>query len=176
MVNEKNTDHSATKQSRVTITDKKQVAKKGKSMMEFISAVAAFLKLEEYHLADWLYFGALTWALICIFIGQRTGKLNVWDMVTATDANGVVHTDGRKFQELGAFVVMTVGFSHLVVTGKITEWYAGIYVSAFVTARWLRDREQRLNREMGLKYANGGDGDKDDDDEKEDAAPPPKKP
>ena len=43
---------------------------------------------------------------------------------------------------------MTIGFSYLVVQGKLTEFYAAIYVGAFVTARIFRDREQRLNRKI----------------------------
>lgn len=110
-----------------------------------MTEIIAMLKLGEYYFADWVYLATLTWVVVCLALGHRQGKINLWELVTAVDRAGIDRTDGRKFYECGAFVVMTVGFSHMVLQGKLTEWYAGIYVAAFVTARWLRDREKRLN-------------------------------
>jgi len=81
----------------------------------------------------------------CLYRGHRAGHINLWEVVTATDKRGITRTDSRKMFEAGAFVVMTIGFAYLVVQGKLTEVYAAIYVGAWVTARYLRDREQRLN-------------------------------
>jgi len=45
---------------------------------------------------------------------------------------------------------MTLGLWYLVVHDKITEFYVLAYLGAFVTARFLRDREQRLNRQIDI--------------------------
>jgi len=118
----------------------------------FIERINKTLKLDEYFIADWLYLALLLTAILCLWRGQRAGVIDLWDTVRTTkkgqDGQYRTYTDGRKLFEVGAFVVMTCGFSYLVIQGKLTEFYAVIYVSAFVTARSLRDREQRLNRAL----------------------------
>ena len=99
-----------------------------------------------YWAADYIYVLTLLVVVACLYRGQRDKHINLWDCVTATDKTGVRRTDSRKLWEAGAFVVMTVAFAYLIVQNRMTEWYAFIYVAAFVAARSLRDREQRLNR------------------------------
>ena len=110
---------------------------------------AAFFK--GYVLADAIYVVVLLIVVACLWRGQHKGKIDLWDLVTATGKQGTVRTDARKLFEVGAFVVMTVGFSYLLLIGRMSEFYAGIYVGAFVGARYLRDREQRLNKQMDMK-------------------------
>lgn len=102
--------------------------------------------LGGYWAADYIYILILCVVVLCMYRGQRQGHINLWDCVTTTAKDGTTRTDARKFMEVGAFVVMTVGFSYLVVQDKLTEFYAAIYISAFVAARSMRDREQRLNK------------------------------
>lgn len=95
-----------------------------------------------------VYSVVLVVVVLCLFRGQRSGAINLWDLVTATDRTGSTRTDGRKFFECGAFVVSTVAFSYLVVVDNLTEVFLTVYMGAWVTARFLRDREQRLNRQI----------------------------
>lgn len=95
-----------------------------------------------------VYLAALVTVVLCLYRGQRQGHINLWDLATSTDKNGATRTDGRKFFECGAFVVSTVAFSYLVVVDRLTEVFLMAYMSAWVTARFLRDREQRLNRQI----------------------------
>lgn len=96
-------------------------------------------------LAPAIYVAILLCLVLCLARGHRTGEINLWELVTATDRGGNKRTDGRKLFETGAFVVMTTAFAYWALVGRLTEWYALIYVGAFVAARSLRDREQRLN-------------------------------
>jgi hypothetical protein len=95
--------------------------------------------------APWIYVATLVALVLCLARGQRKGEINLWDLVTATDRQGQKRTDGRKLFETGAFLVMTTAFAYWALIDRLTEWYALIYVGAFVAARSLRDREQRLN-------------------------------
>ncbi len=99
-----------------------------------------------YWAADYIYVLTLLIVIMCLYRGQREKHINLWDCVTSTDKEGKKRTDSRKLIEMGAFVVMTIGFAYFVVDEQLTEFYSLIYVGAFVTARTLRDREQRLNK------------------------------
>lgn len=101
---------------------------------------------DVYWPADYIYVLILIVIVACLYRGHRNGNINLWEIITATDRAGVTRTDARKLFEAGAFVIMTIAFAYLVVQDKLTEFYAAIYVGAFVTARIFRDREQRLNR------------------------------
>lgn len=70
-----------------------------------------------------------------------------WDYITSTDKQGNTRFDPRKTFEFGAFWVSTVWGSVMVYQEKFTEWFFVGYMSAWVAARFLRDREQRLNRD-----------------------------
>jgi hypothetical protein len=98
------------------------------------------------HIVAAFYFIALLLAALCLARAHRESKINLWDMVTATDRAGKERTDGRKMFETGAFFVMTLTFAVLTVTAKLTEWYALIYVGAWVTARIFRDKAQMQQR------------------------------
>lgn len=104
--------------------------------------------LEAYWPADYIYVSVLVIIVLCLYRGHRQGHINLWEIVTATDKQGQVRTDSRKLFEAGAFVVMTIGFAYLVVQDKLSEFYAAIYVGAFVTARIFRDRERRLEKAL----------------------------
>lgn len=116
----------------------------------FVTRIGRALKLDEYFIADWLYLAVLMTAVLCLWRGHRTERIDLWDTIR-TKKGDATYTDPRKLFEVGAFVVMSCGFSYMVIQGKLTEWYAGIYVAAFVTARYLRDREQRLNKALDVQ-------------------------
>ena len=66
------------------------------------------------------------------------------DLLTSTDRKGKVRFDARKCFEAGAFLTTTWAFVFLTAQGKLTEFYMISYVGAWVVARSMRDREQRL--------------------------------
>jgi hypothetical protein len=76
------------------------------------------------------------------------------DLITAMDKAGKIRFDARKCFEAGAFAVSSWGFIYLTLAGKLTEWFFIGYMAAWTTARFLRDREQRLSRNGG----SNGDG------------------
>lgn len=118
--------------------------------IEIINRLNSGLKLGEYYVADWLYLAMLVTAVLCLYRGHRSGAVNLWDVIRTTK-DGHQYVDPRKLFEAGAFVVTTVAFSHMTIQGKLNEWFVITYLGAFVTARYLRDREQRLNKEIDLK-------------------------
>ena len=69
-----------------------------------------------------------------------------WDYVTSTDRQGRTRFDPRKSFEFGAFWCSTVWGSILVYKDSMTEWFFIGYMAAWTAARYLRDREQRLNK------------------------------
>lgn len=98
-----------------------------------------------YWPADYIFILTLLIVIFCLYRGHRQKHINLWECVTATDKTGTSRTDATKLYLAGAFFVMTVAFSYLVVQDKLTESYALIYVATFAGAKWARDREQRLN-------------------------------
>lgn len=94
------------------------------------------------HIGNFVYI--LTFVVVALIVlgGHARGKIDLWDLVTATDRTGKRRTDGRKLAEMGAFFVMTVSFYFLTITGKMSEWYAGLYAAAWVGARAWRDFAQ----------------------------------
>ncbi|SRR5258708_16886717 len=105
---------------------------------------------EGYGPHDAMYVLALLVIIIVLIIGHLRGKINMWELVTSTDKEGKVRTDPRKMFECGAFVVMTIAFSYLTIVGKMTEFYATIYVGAFVAARTLRDIAQLKDKAIEM--------------------------
>ena len=109
------------------------------------------IPLETYWPADYIYVFTLLIIVLCMYRGHRQARINLWEVVTATDKEGKTRTDSRKMFEAGAFTVMTISFAYLVVQDKLTEFYAAIYVGAFVTARIFRDRAQIADRALDVK-------------------------
>jgi len=76
-------------------------------------------------------------------------QFNLLDLVTTRD--GRIHRPA--VMEFGAFVLMTWGFIVLINRDNLAEWYATIYVGAFVLraaySAWLRQKtdQQDANRE-----------------------------
>lgn len=103
-----------------------------------------------YHIAPWLYMLAMVWLCVCLYFGHRSGKINLWDCVTTTKGDKTF-TDSKKLAYIGTFVVMAIGFAFLALTDRLTEWYATIFVAAFITGKFLGDREQRLHKEIEVK-------------------------
>lgn len=68
-----------------------------------------------------------------------------WDYVTAS-RDGVVRFDARKTWEAGAFLVSTWAFVQLTLANNLTETFLVVYMGAWIGARFMRDREQRLNK------------------------------
>lgn len=66
------------------------------------------------------------------------------DLITATDKEGKVRLDARKCFEAGAFLSSTWAFIFLTASGKLSEFFFVGYMGAWVGARFLRDREKRL--------------------------------
>lgn len=91
------------------------------------------------HFGNGLY--ALTFLVAAFYLlrWHHEGKIKLHELFTSTDREGTVRTDGRKLFEAGAFFVMTVSFYFLTVSGKMSEWYALIYVGVWVGARTARD-------------------------------------
>lgn len=73
------------------------------------------------------------------------------DLITSTDRKGKVRLDPRKCFEAGAFLTTTWAFVFLTASGKLTEWFLTVYVGAWVIARTMRDREQRLSQQSPEK-------------------------
>ena len=67
-----------------------------------------------------------------------------WDVITSTDKQGNMRFDARKCWECGAFWVSTSWGSILLYQNNLTEWFFTGYLAAWVFARSMRDREQRL--------------------------------
>ncbi|MCC7144230.1 MAG: hypothetical protein IT349_19215 [Candidatus Eisenbacteria bacterium] len=120
----------------------------------FVETAEKLIKVvgaDQYWLADWLYLVAWSMIFFAIYRAQRDGKINLWDLVTTTDKQGIVRTDPRKTFEAGAFSSMFVGSIYLGFQGKIVSGegiaYMTLFTSLFVAARTLRDREQRLSKQ-----------------------------
>ena len=71
------------------------------------------------------------------------------DLITSTDRTGKVRFDSRKCFEAGAFGTTTWAFVFLTLSHQLTEWFFAGYAAAWVFARSMRDREQRLNSAGG---------------------------
>lgn len=99
---------------------------------------------------------ALVWPLVCLWIGHRASKVNLWDCVTIKAKDGAVYTDPKKVTYMGGFVVMATAFAYFTVVDQLTDWYAAIFVSAFIIGKWLGDREQRLGRSADAPKAAAG--------------------
>jgi hypothetical protein len=100
-----------------------------------------------YAYSHWIYILTLIVVVVCLYRGHRQGHVNLWDMVTSTKGDKTF-TDRRKFFETGAFVVSSVAFSYLVVVDKLNEIFLTLYITTWVGAAYLRDREQRLNKQI----------------------------
>lgn len=72
-----------------------------------------------------------------------------WDYITSTGKDGKVRFDGRKTFESGSFLASTAWCSVLLYQGKFTFEIFAAYLTTWAAARWLRDREQRLNKTAG---------------------------
>lgn len=68
-----------------------------------------------------------------------------WDYITSTK-DGEVRFDGRRTFEFGSFWVTTAWGSVLIYKDQFTEWFFLAYLATWTTAKYLRDREQRLNK------------------------------
>lgn len=95
---------------------------------------------------------AVVLVLFCVFaaitlwnIHADPHKPDLLDLLTATDKRGHTRFDARKCWEAGAFSVSTWAFVYIVMANRLTEWFMAIYMGSWVAARFLRDREQRLN-------------------------------
>jgi hypothetical protein len=69
---------------------------------------------------------------------------SLWDVLTSTDKGGKVRFDARKCWECGAFWASTIWGCILLYKNDLSEWYFTGYLAAWVFARSMRDREQRL--------------------------------
>ena len=95
-------------------------------------------------------------ALLCILAGYSLYKVDadekkptLLDLLTSTDKKGIQRFDARKCFEAGAFGVSTWGFVFITLADKMTEFYMLSYMGAWVGARFLRDREKRLELTKG---------------------------
>lgn len=108
-----------------------------------------------HQLGNIVYICTMLLVALCLARGHRSGDINLWHVIT-TEKNGKVFTDGRKLFEAGAFFATFVTFYYFTVTDTMTEWYVLIFLGAWTGARWLRDREQRLNKKTGAADGTSG--------------------
>lgn len=75
---------------------------------------------------------------------RAEGPPKLTDLLTSTDPRGVTRFDARKCWEAGTFAVSTWAFVFLTASGKLTEFFFVGYMTTWVGARFLRDREKRM--------------------------------
>lgn len=97
--------------------------------------------------APWLYMCVLLWVCGCLFVGQRTKRIDLWTTITVTKG-GKEYVDPKKLAYVGAFVLMSITFAFWGMIDRLTEWYAALYVGAWVAGKWFGDREQRLQQQQ----------------------------
>lgn len=85
-------------------------------------------------------------SLARVQVSKRQDMPNLLDLLTATDKKGKTRYDARKCFECGAFAVSTWAFVYITTANRMTEWFFVGYMTAWVGARWLRDREKRLEQ------------------------------
>ena len=95
--------------------------------------------------------GGVTIAVTLLRMHRDPQQPNLLDLITSTDRTGRARLDPRKCFEAGAFLTSTWGFVFLTASGKLTEFYFIGYMGAWVGARFLRDREQRLGSQQRQK-------------------------
>lgn len=97
---------------------------------------------------------AMSTILICgtIAIGVSLIKMHrsqtepsLSDLITATDKVGQKRFDARKCFEAGSFALSTWIMVYLTLGKGMTIEFFGVYLGVWTTARFLRDREQRLS-------------------------------
>lgn len=92
-----------------------------------------------------IYVVVLFWPLACLTYLHAKGRIDLLTSITATK-DGRTYVDGKRLAYVGAFAASTIAFAYLAVTDRFTEWFVGLYLSAFVAGKWLGDREQRLQK------------------------------
>jgi hypothetical protein len=100
---------------------------------------------------DAMYIAVLVFTICFFLYGHLKDEINIWELVTTTDKTGKKRTDPRKLMEFSAFLVMTYGFSYLIITNHLSDWYALTYVAAFVAARTARDFAQLKDKALSMK-------------------------
>lgn len=85
-------------------------------------------------------------SLVKMHRDQSMPSLN--DLITATDKRGKVRMDPRKCFEAGSYLLSTWIMVYLTSSGKMTIEFFVAYLGCWTTARWLRDREQRLTTQQ----------------------------
>ena len=98
-----------------------------------------------------IYLLTLVIGVFCIARGHRQGKINLWELVTSTDRNGVVRTDGRKLFEVIGMSVMVITFYFLTITARLSEWYVLIFAVSVIGARIARDIAQIKQAALGAQ-------------------------
>ena len=112
-------------------------------------SIAWLMNQPADRLGNVIYLMTLIAGAACIARGHRTGKLNLWDMVTSTDRNGIVRTDGRKMFEVIGQSVMVITFYFLTITARLSEWYVLIFAVSVIGARIARDVAQIKEAALG---------------------------
>lgn len=89
----------------------------------------------------------MTYSNIALCVGALFGLIVLWrwqrshpnfdlaDLITNDDRR----VSATKFAQTAALVVSTWGFVTLVQQGKLTEWYFGAYMLAFLGTRVAKD-------------------------------------
>ena len=89
--------------------------------------------------------GTIAIGISLLQMHRSKDRPELFDLITSTDKKGRVRLDSRKCFEAGAFLASTWAFVFLTAQGKLTETYLTVYMGAWVVARTMRDREQRLS-------------------------------
>lgn len=108
----------------------------------------AFSRSAE-QVGNFIYLLTLVGGVSCVARGHRTGKIDLWHMVTSTDRCGVVRTDTRKLFEVVGMSALTITFYFLTVTRALSEWYVLIFAVAVIGGRIARDIAQIKEAALG---------------------------
>lgn len=103
------------------------------------------MKFLGYWPADFIFSLGVVLMFAVLWYLHLSGRINLIDCITSTDKQGCTRTDPRKLIEFATWYALTLTLVYIVVQDKLTEWFIMAYIGGATTARFLRDREQRLN-------------------------------
>ena len=108
-----------------------------------------------YWPADFIFSLGVVLMFAALWYLHLSGKINLIDCITSTDKQGGIRTDPRKLIEFCTWYALTLTLVYIVVQDKLTEYFILAYIGGATTARFLRDREQRLNNVASRKSDEG---------------------
>jgi len=91
--------------------------------------------------------GAIAIGVSLIRMHRNPDAPSLSDLITATDKKGKKRLDARKCFEAGSFALTTWVMIYITLGKGMTIEFFTVFLGVWTTARFLRDREQRLSRE-----------------------------